>query len=133
MQDHIFENMQRYFPRFVEQIVEYHITEYDEIVAKLTDGRVVIYDDRLHTIRTLPSDCSNLSESEYRTEFGIRLRKMMHRRGITQEELSDMTNIARPIISNYINGKNTPGLYNVDKIVKALNCSIDDLRYIDLF
>ena len=54
---------------------------------------------------------------------------MMYIKGITQSELSNCTDIPQYLISDYIRGKRTPSFYNVDKIAKALDCSVDELRY----
>jgi transcriptional regulator with XRE-family HTH domain len=54
----------------------------------------------------------------------------MCRKGVTQSDLSFATGIAQPTLSGYINGKHEPGLYAIDKIAKALGCSVDEFRYI---
>ena len=70
-----------------------------------------------------------MSEQQCREEFSIRLKRLMYRQGVTQKELSEETGISEMTISNYMNGKRTPSFYNVDKISKALKCSIDIFRY----
>jgi transcriptional regulator with XRE-family HTH domain len=49
--------------------------------------------------------------------------------GISQCELSERTGITQPSISDYMNGKKLPSFYTVDKIAKALGCSVDAFRY----
>jgi transcriptional regulator with XRE-family HTH domain len=53
----------------------------------------------------------------------------MTRQGVSQLELSELTGIPQSTISNYLTGKFLPGFYNMDKIAKALKCSIDEFRY----
>ena len=62
-------------------------------------------------------------------EFRQRLRRLMTRQGVSQLELSELTGIPQSTISNYLTGKFLPGFYNMDKIAKALKCSIDEFRY----
>ena len=125
----IIENLGRYFPFIKRDAVEYIHTGKFEVIAVMEDGEKVLYDDIDHTIRTLPSDSSELTEDQFRYEFGRRLEKYMIRNGITQEELSERTGIHRTMISQYINYRHTPSFYVVDKIAKALGCSIDEFRY----
>jgi DNA-binding Xre family transcriptional regulator len=101
-----------------------------ELVAKMNNGVTVLYDDIDHCFRRLPTNSDDMTEEECRAEFGWRLRKIMFRNGITQEQLSERTGIAQSRISNYLRGKNSPTFYVVDRIAKALGCSIDEFRYI---
>ena len=126
---HLFHNFQVYFPRIADQVVCWYKDGIDTLFVRLDNGRALQFDDSNQAIRYLPEDPVNLSEEECRSEFGKRLQKVMVFRGVTQEELSSRTGIHRTLISQYMNGKHTPSFYVVDKIAKALNCSIDELRY----
>lgn len=123
-------NLETYFPFIAEQAVGYFENGSFELLIELNNGSVVSYDEIEHSIRYLPQDSNNLTEAECKNEFGIRLNRIMRRKGITQFELSEMTGITQPAISNYMTGKTTPSFYNVDKIAKALDCSIEEFRYI---
>ena len=46
-----------------------------------------------------------------------------------QKDLSKKTGISETMISRYMNGLSNPGFFVVDKIARALDCSMDDLRY----
>ena len=50
-------------------------------------------------------------------------------KGISQTDLSDRTGIGQTLISRYISGKTTPSVYNVNKIARALNMTVDGLTY----
>lgn len=100
-----------------------------EMIVRLNDGDSILYDCENHTIRNLPSDAASMSEEQFRREFGHRLRRKMERQGLTQTDLAERTNSSQVAISNYLRGKTTPSAYMVDKIAKALNCSIDELTY----
>lgn len=129
MQDTIKENMRLHFPLIAEHAVEFIQDSRTTVIMKLETGESFLYDDYDKTIRKLPADSSEMTESEFRREFLFRLRRIMMLKGVTQTELSEMTGISQPVLNNYLNGKNTPGFYAVDKIAKALKCSTDEFRY----
>lgn len=63
---------------------------------------------------------------------GAKLTALRARRGLTQQDLSDLTAIAgrridRATISRYENGESTPTALNFAVIVAALNCQDGDL------
>lgn len=129
MSKYIYDNLRMYFPFVInesERIVE---NGNWELIAYLKDGTVFSYNDYLKTLRKLPNDSKNMTETECRHEFGIRLKRFMDRKGVSQSELSNLTGISMQSISNYITGKASPSFYNADKIAKALNCSIEEFRY----
>lgn len=125
----MFESFKAFFPSLAESTVEYYNHSRSELVAKLDDGRAFLYDNTNNSIRKLPRDSNNMSEEEYRIEFSMRLKKIMYRKGWTQDDLSEATGITQAMISRYISRKATPSFYNVDKIAKALGCSTDEFRY----
>lgn len=125
----LIDHAQMYFPSIVANAVEFIEAGYSELVIKLRDGTSILYDDMDNSIRNLPIDSNNMTDIQCRREFGIRLQKIMYLKGVTQEELSRTTGISQTMISLYITGKNNPTFCKVDKIAKALNCSMDDFRY----
>lgn len=48
-------------------------------------------------------------------------------KGLSQKQLADMVGISQPSYSNIENGKRNPTVKTLKKIVKALNCNIEDL------
>lgn len=130
MSKQIFRNLEMYFPFVFREMEEMIETDSNSLAVKLQDGSWVLYDDYAKTIRNLPKDINNMTEEECRNEFGKRLYRIMYLKGITQQELSDITGISQPMISAYVSGKVTPSFYKVDKIAKAIGCSADDLRYV---
>jgi DNA-binding Xre family transcriptional regulator len=126
----VLENFKRYFPLIAADVVDV-VNRTDTFVeVEVQNGIRLIYDDIDNTIRTLPIDSSGMSEDECRREFGIRLRRLMYIKGITEDELSERTGITQPRLSGYIRGQNSPSFYKVDKIAKALDCSVDEFRYV---
>ena len=116
-----------YRPIF-ERAVEYEEVSPTEMIIKTDDGHVYLYDTWGDTIRHMPSD-SDMDKDRFAMEVGERIRRIMDKRGITQEELSESTGISQTMISRYILGKNIPGLHAADKISRALRCTVNDLLY----
>lgn len=56
--------------------------------------------------------------------FAERLKTIMDEKNMSQTELSDLTNIGKSSISQYLSGKNEPNQKKIEKISGALNCSI---------
>lgn len=131
MANYIFENMQSYYPFLSERMASYKKVGPYELIVKTNDSETILYDDVNHSIRRLPRDSNNMTEQEVSVEFRQRLRRLMTRQGVSQLELSELTGIPQSTISNYLTGKFLPGFYNMDKIAKALKCSIDEFRYIE--
>lgn len=124
---YIYNNFKLYYPKLAEQVVKYKETDNLEMIIELDDGRTAIYDDLNDTIRYLPTDREEMTDEDYDREFGIRLRRIMLRRGINQLELSNSTGIAQSILNGYVNGKASPTICRAIKIAKALDCSVDEL------
>jgi len=59
--------------------------------------------------------------------FNENLKSVMEQRGISQAELSKLTGIGKPSISQYLSGKNEPSPKNVKTIADALDCPVDRL------
>ena len=116
-----------YRPIF-ERAVGYEEVSPTEMIVKTDDGHVYLYDTWGDTIRHMPSD-SDMDKDRFAMEVGERIRRIMDKRGITQEELSESTGISQTMISRYILGKNIPGLHAADKISRALRCTVNDLLY----
>ena len=100
-----------------------------ELIVKTQDGKAWLYDDSEGTVVNLEPDRLNISEESYRLQFGMRLKRLLMTKGISQQDLSNITGISTVMISHYINGKATPSGYNIDKIAMALGCEFTDLVY----
>ena len=131
MENWLLEEFKSNFHYSDDEIDRYRQTGQHSLTIYLTDGSRVLYDDISKTCRTLPASSRNMTEQECMKEFGYRLKSIMRGLRINQTDLSEITGISQTVISNYINGRTTPGFYNVDRIAKALGCSVDDFRYYD--
>ena len=126
----LWKNFERQFPYVAAQVCEYHADNSIELVVGLDNGERYVYDDTWQSIRQIPSSPLNLTENEFKREFGVRLRKLMERYGVTQLDLSERTGINNVTICRYLSGRSVPSFYAIDKIAKAIGCSTDDFRYV---
>ena len=130
MDKYLYREFESYFPHLANDVVECFDGMPFELIAQLKDGQVFSYYGLEHSILSLPSDAYSLTEEECKKEFGIRLNRLMFVKNITQKMLSEKTGIAQGNISNYITGRTSPSFYVVDRIAKALDCSIEEFRCI---
>ena len=130
MESNAYRNFSMFYRHLLKHVVIWKQLDLYLLLVEFDDGDICIYDDLSQSIRSVPKDPNAMTEEECRNEFGRRLVRLMGIKCITQTELSQMTNIPQYLISKYINGKTTPSFYNVDKIAKALKCSVDELRYV---
>lgn len=129
--DYVAHRVMMYFPFIYEDAVSCRNRGYGEWIVRLNNGNMFLYDDIWKSIRKLPNDSKSLNKKQTAREIGYRLEKILQRKGLTQSDLSNMTGLTQPQISNYIYGRSMPSFYVVDKIAKALNCSTEDFRYTD--
>lgn len=126
----ILENLKFYNKHFVDKIIDWCPYGEHEILISANDGWRYIYDDSDHHIRLYVErndDGDMDDESVWRDKFSKRLCSKIHRLGITQGDLSDMTGISSVTLSSYMNGRSTPSTYNLLKIAKALGCNPESL------
>ena len=129
--NYAYRNLRYRFPGMVEAAIDIQQYRGGELLLIMPDGTEWLYSDLHNNVRQLPKDLHNLSEEECLSEFGRRLYDIMCRDGVSQLELSEKTGISQPVLSNYMTGKTCPSFYKVDKIARALGCSVDDFRYED--
>ncbi len=121
-------DFETYFPELSKHVKEYKTNKFYELFAMLDNEFVIFYDYLEKTIRYIPKDSSNLEEQDYRYLLGIRLRNLLVCNSVNREYLSNTTGISETTISRYINGTSTPSVYNMRKLAKSLNCTINDLK-----
>lgn len=104
------------------------VNEYD-LFVKFKDGRKYIYDTYHNTFSGFYPDNHQLTDDEWNRSFKTRLRKMLSRKNVTQEELADRLGISRVTINRYINGQTIPSSLMLKKISLALDCDINEFFY----
>lgn len=119
---------------FIQEDEVESIEELDQwdLLITFHDGRRVMFDRYTGYHRYVFYDNVNqLTEEQEKREFAYRLRSLMGRRGIGQEELAAMIGTSQTMISHYVSGKFMPNAIILRKIAKALNYSMDDFFYRD--
>ena len=102
------------------------LNEWD-ILIEFTNGKKVIFDKYTGYHKNIYYDNINeLTEEQEKKEFAYRLRSLMGRKWVTQEELAKRVNTSQVMISRYVRGETLPSILMVRKIAKALGYSIDD-------
>lgn len=126
----LYDNFLCHYDYLASKVEWYKITDGCELILYLKDGTTILYDGIEDKCRRLPRDAQSMTEAECNMELAMRLRSIMRRRSCDQRKLASRTGISQPMISRYVTGKTTPSFYNIDRIAKALGCSVDELRYL---
>ena len=122
----ILEDFERTYKHLEKDIINWYPSGRNEIVLELNDGRRVTYDWLTKKCYYINND-DVTDEESWRNNFAERLANKMRKKCYTQERLSDETGISRVTINKYVNAKAIPSVYNLEKIIKALNCSMHEL------
>ena len=130
--ERIIRSYETWHPALFEQSVKYTATGSYTILVDLEDGSKIEYDSHDNTIRDVSriyvrDDRGAIDETVWRKEFGHQLRRAIADRGITQEQLSDMTGISRQMLSRYVKGTSTPSGYVLSRLSEVLDCDVRKL------
>lgn len=128
MNNSIRKEVEIYFPLLAKKVEYIDKISIGEYIIKTYDGEVYLYDSFNKTYRELP-ESSSMDEDRFRIEFGRRLKYLMHIKGFTQKDISDLTGLSQPQISSYMTGSTLPSIYIADKLARALNCNIEEFIY----
>ena len=114
-----------------EHVVDWYPCGQYKIAIKLDDGTFHEYDWLTKAVITLRDTEDTLpeTEAEWRLRFSRKLIQKLYRSSVSQSILSDKTGISKVTINRYIKCLATPSGYNLQKIARALSCSIDELIY----
>lgn len=128
---YLLDNFKLYYPMITDEAVEFYDSGTLRVVAVLEDGSRYEYDELYSSIRRLNKidECGyeELDDELWKNQFSINLRRTSALRGISQEELSELTGISKVSICHYATGQKVPSAWNLRKIAKALQCRTDDL------
>jgi ribosome-binding protein aMBF1 (putative translation factor) len=122
-------NMSMYFPWIFDEMTRYEVFDEWALTVETSDGTVYLYNDMNNSIRRLPAHPAYMTDDEIKKEFGLRLQYFLDRKGISQKELAERVGASSAQISHYVRGRYTPQFTMLDRIARALGCSMDDLRY----
>lgn len=113
----------------IEEIRE--IGDWDLLII-FKNGEKIIYDTHWDYHRRLfYKDINELTEEQERREFGRKLRKILSRKGYTQELMEELTGVSQTMFSRYMTGACMPSASRLRMIAKILGCSMDDFFYDD--
>lgn len=128
MWDSIFEDFEFNYPNIANRVIDWYPSGRMEIVVTLDDNTKRYFNFLDKTIRhAFDGESEYESEDDWRQMFARKLKKKMHDSFITHPELSELTGISTVTLSKYVSGKSTPSTYNIQKIARALNCSVYEL------
>ena len=100
------------------------------VVLIENNGNKTYYDDTRHTMRILV-DLEDIDEERFSMEFRIRLNKAFRFTNWTQKTFAEALGISEYTMSNYMRGKSVPNVYTAFRMTQLLNCSMNELFYID--
>ena len=127
----IIKEFEFYFPEYSYRVVHWYPVGYDEVMMILDDGRMLIYDAFYNKIKFTNEEEIEKpysEESEWRKAFGKRLERRMILSGYHNIILlSEATGISRVTLGKYLNGQATPSGYNMERLARALKCSVTEL------
>jgi transcriptional regulator with XRE-family HTH domain len=70
---------------------------------------------------------------DIKTKIGKRIKELRTEKKYSQEELAARANIDRTYINSVEHGKRNVSIVNIEKIVSALGCSLQEFFTSDLF
>ena len=123
-------SLELYFEYIFSHMVSYRFCYDNKMIIKTDDDECYIFDTRYNSIRRLPNS-SNMDRYSFSKEFGRRVEYLLEQRRISKQEFADYLDINPSQLSNYLNGRNAPSFYLVDKMARILECSIEELRHLD--
>lgn len=68
-----------------------------------------------------------MNEREWLAYFGVNLAELLEDAKMTQRDLADASGLSEAAVSNYIRGRQMPGVKAIVNIADALGCSTDNL------
>ena len=66
-------------------------------------------------------------------KIGLRIKELRNAKGISQEALAGEANLDRTYINSVENGKRNISIENIEKISKALSCSLQEFFLSEIF
>ena len=98
-----------------------------DLLVEFETGRKVLYDRFTGYFKNVYyDDIRDLTEEQEMKEFSNRLRSLMGRKRIGQQELAECVGTSQVMISRYVRGETIPSVLMARKIAKTLGYSLDD-------
>jgi hypothetical protein len=114
-----------------DAVVDWYPSGQLEVTVKMEDGSRFRYDylSKTSSLVKLAEGVSgrDITEEEWRAEFGYRLARRMRLKAISQVDLAEEADISVVTLSRYLNGRATPTGYALFRLAMALGCSMSEL------
>ena len=131
LQTDIYENALRYVLLGDESKIKDWYDAGDMAVVLIeNNGNKTYYDDTKHTMRIL-RNLEDVDEECFSMEFRIRLNKIFRFSKWDQKSFAEALDISEHTMCNYMTGKSIPSVYTAFRMTQLLNCSMNELFYID--
>lgn len=59
--------------------------------------------------------------------IGKRIKQIREEKGLTQQQLADLLNVGRTVVTMWESGENTPPTKHLAPLASALGCTVDEL------
>lgn len=126
----VLRKFEEYYPHLLSGMLDWYPSGRNEITVHLKNQDTLIYNFVTNDIRRngiSETDADDITEDEWRKIFSKKLIDKMYYANISQWRLSELTGISEVSISKYMNGRATPSGFNIDRICRALKCSVSEL------
>ena len=100
-----------------------------DLFVKLKDGRKYVYDTLNGYFRFVTETEGRKSRERLAKELSNRLRILMSRRHMTQDDLADLLGVSRKTISRYVNGDTIPDFITMQEISTILKYPLDEFLF----
>ena len=125
----IYNDMIRNYPYLEPDIENWVASGIGTITVTMKDGRRLKYNMfSKEFVKIFNLDETGFPNSnEWKLSFSVSLINQLILKGIDQKDLAEMTGISNGMITNYCLGYSLPSVYNLSKIIHALECTYEDL------
>ena len=134
MEEYLWQYVMMVNPFVKEEDIEEvrYLNDWDLLIV-FKNGKKILYDTYNNFHRNITySNVNELTDEQEKKEFAYRLRSIMGRKWITQEELAKKLGTSQAMVSRYVSGKAIPGGIMLRNMSKILNCSMDDFFNLDI-
>lgn len=98
-----------------------------ELIVETTDGRIYSYYMTEHAPDLISR--GEPTEEDRRRIFGKKLKRMISSNGMNQYDFARELGVNVMTISNYVTGKTAPSFFQVQRMMRILNCNENDLFF----
>lgn len=112
-----------------EDVEEARMVNDFDLFVKLKDGRKYVYDTLNSYFRFVTETEGRKSRDRLARELSNRLRILMSRRHMTQDDLADLLGVSRKTVNRYVKGETIPDFITMHEIAMILNYPLDEFLF----